>query len=154
MPGRIPIGEVEDDAGKKSGFGCAQQKSHDVKHGCAFQKHEGHGDEAPEDHDAGDPDAGADAMEDEVAGDFKDEVADEEEAGAEAENAAEDFIVNAEDSLEMEFGKADVDAVDVGDDVAEKKQGHEPETDAPGDGALLLSGELAGGSGRHGRQVL
>ncbi|MNN08620.1 hypothetical protein D3C81_1214810 [compost metagenome] len=82
--GREPVGQIEDDARVEPGFGDPQQEAHDVEgHRCAHQGH-GRGDDAPGDHDACDPQPCADAMEDQVAGDFHEEVGNEEDPCAKA----------------------------------------------------------------------
>ena len=142
FPVRIPVGEVKHDAGEKSGLRRAEEEAHHVKRRGAVDEHEAHRDDAPDDHDPRDPDARADAMQDEVARHFEDEIADEKEARAEAVNAVENGRIDAQHFLQMQLGEADIDAVDVGDDVTEKEQRQE----APGDlrerGAFERVGEL------------
>ena len=114
---REPVGEVEDHAGEESGFGNAQQQACGVElHGCADQRGE-RGDDAPGDDDAADPDARADLVQHDVAGDFEGEVAEEEDAGADSVDA----VAELEVAQHLELGEAYVDAVDVGDDVADAR---------------------------------
>ena len=96
--------------------------------------HEG-GDDAPTDHDAADPESGPGAVKDDVAGDFKEEVAQKENAGAHGE----DGVGKPGDVMHGQFGEADIDSVDVGQDVAGEKNGNQPEGDLAVDGG-----------GRHG----
>ena len=63
---REPLHEIEDDSGKKAGLGHAKQKTHGVKlRRCADEEH-GHGEDPPCDHDAGEPAACSEAIEQEV----------------------------------------------------------------------------------------
>ena len=82
-------------------------------------------DDSPTDHDAGDPKAGSGAVEDDISGDFEEEVAKEEDAGAGSENG----IGEPGDVVHGQFGKADVDPVDVGEDVTGEENGDESEGD-------------------------
>ena len=77
------------------------------------------GDDTPADHDPGNPDPRPDLLEDHIAGDLEQEVADEEDAGAEAV----DRIAEVEVDSHPQLGEADVDSVQVGRDVAEEQQG-------------------------------
>ncbi|MNE25120.1 hypothetical protein D3C80_1184390 [compost metagenome] len=79
---RIPEGEIEDDAGEESGFEQAEQETHDVELRRRGDQQGGAGGQAPEDHDAHDGDARADALQQHVARHFEDHVADEEHGGA------------------------------------------------------------------------
>ena len=69
--------------------------------------------------DAAYPDASADFVEDDVAGDFEDEIAQEEDASSEAVDALGELEVGEH----LQLGEADVDAIDVRDDVAEEEDG-------------------------------
>jgi hypothetical protein len=68
-------------------------------------------------------------LEDQVTGDFKDEVADEEESGAKPVNAVKDVFIHAEGLAEVELGESDVDAVNVSYDVADEEERQESESD-------------------------
>ena len=115
--GGEPVGEVEDHAGEEAGFGDAEQAGAwcRTRPGRADERGAA-GDDAPGDEDAADPDARADLVQDEVAGDFEEEVAEEEDAGAEAVDALRELEV----AEHLQLGEADVDAIDVGDDVGER----------------------------------
>jgi len=86
------------------------------------ESHQGR-DDSPTDHDAGDPEPGSGAVEDDVAGDFEEEVAKEEDAGA----GGKDGVREPGDVVHGQFGETDVDAVDVGEDVTGEENGDEPE---------------------------
>jgi len=75
-----PVGEVEDDPRKKAGFGDAEEEAKKVeREGALAKSHEG-GDDSPADHDAGDPEAGSGALEDEISRNLEEKVTEEEDA--------------------------------------------------------------------------
>src|SRR5260370_8068949 len=80
-----PVGEVKDDAREKSGFRDAEQKAQQVEAFGAARQHHRHRDDTPRNHDSADPDTRADPPQHEIAGYLEYEIADEEDAGAEAE---------------------------------------------------------------------
>jgi hypothetical protein len=61
-------------------------------------------------------------LQDHVAGHLKEEIADEEDAGAHAVNR----IAHPQVLLHLELGEAYVNAIDVRQNVAEKQEGHQP----------------------------
>jgi hypothetical protein len=112
--GRVPIGQVQDDAREEPGFGRAQQEAQDVEHVHAGHEHHAGGNDAPGDHDARDPDLRAHFVQDDVAGNLENEVADEEDAGAQPVHrfAELQFLQH------LQLGEAHVHAVQVGHHVA------------------------------------
>ena len=76
---------------------------------------------APGDHDAGEPAARSEAVEQKVRGDLAGGVAEEEEARAEAVDGGAEVQV----AVHLEGGEADVDAIHVGGAVAEGDEGNE-----------------------------
>ncbi|MDR6355279.1 hypothetical protein Q3H58_001950 [Pseudomonas psychrotolerans] len=76
-----------------------------------------HGDDRPAEHDAGDPKARAVAVQQQIAGHLEEEVAPEEHAGAKGV----DGIAEAEVAQHVQLGEADVDAIQVGGDVAQQQ---------------------------------
>ena len=64
-------------------------------------------------------------MKNDIAWDFEEEVADEKDACTESV----DGIGELQILKHLKFGKADVDAVDIGDDVTDEQDGHQ----TPGD---------------------
>ena len=107
--------EVEDDAGEESGFGDAQEEARGVELPWGADEEHEDGDDSPGDHDAGEPAAGSEAIEEQVRGDFAGGVAEEEEACAESVDGGAEVKI----AVHLERGKADVDAVHVGCAVAE-----------------------------------
>ncbi len=82
LPRRKPVGQVEDHAGKESGLAHAEQKAQHVKRQRAAHKHHAHGDDAPADHDAGNPFARPDLYQHQVAGQIEQRGAEKEDARA------------------------------------------------------------------------
>src|SRR6266852_4874595 len=81
----IPVGEIEKHAGKISGFGDAEQKADCQQLVNAVDEASKGGEEPPGKEDAGDPDTCADFVHQEIAGNFKGGVAEEEDAGNQSE---------------------------------------------------------------------
>src|SRR5207237_1665704 len=113
-------GEVEDHAGEEARLRDAQQEAEEIEAPRAADEHHRRRDQAPGDHDARDPEARTQALEQQVARHLEEEVTDEEDAGT----AAIDPVVEAEICPHLERCEADIDAVEVGDDVE-----HEHERD-------------------------
>jgi len=120
-----PIGQVKDDAGEKSGFGDAKKEAEDVEGGSAVAEGHQGGDNSPADHDAGDPESGSRPVENEVSGNLEEEVTEKEDAGS----GGEDGIREPRDLMHGQFGEADIDPVDISQDVTRKEDGDEPEGD-------------------------
>jgi hypothetical protein len=79
------------------------------------------GEQSPAQHDAGDPFARAEAFEQQIGRHLEDEIGDEEDAGAEAESG----LRQAEILVHGERGKAHIDPVEIGDEVADDEEGYE-----------------------------
>jgi hypothetical protein len=80
---RIPIGQVQQHARDKSGFGEAEQKAQGVEH--HRRGHEGHGarDHCPGNHNTGNPEPGAYFVHDDIARYLEQDIAEEEDTGPE-----------------------------------------------------------------------
>ena len=99
--------------GKKAGFGGAQQKAYPVKLMWSMDEAGEDGNNAPGDHDAGNPGAGAPALDQHRSRDLEEKITHKEDAGAKAI----DFGRKAQSAGHLQCGVAEVDAVEVGDDV-------------------------------------
>ncbi|MNT10340.1 hypothetical protein D3C72_1451650 [compost metagenome] len=119
--GREPVGQVQDHAGIETRFGEAEQEAHHVELGRRLHEHEQRRDDAPGDHDPRDPDARADLVHQQVARHLEQEVADEEQPCAQAEHGFGEGQVLAH----LQLGEADIDAVQVGDHVAQHQERHD-----------------------------
>src|SRR5262249_3033313 len=84
------------------------------------------GDQAPGNHDAGDPFAGAPTLDDDGAGNFEDQIAEEEHAGAETV----DPVAEVEDESHVEGDVHDIDGIQEIDYVEDKVLRHEACEDA------------------------
>ena len=122
---RVPEGQVQDDAGEEAGLEGAEQEAQHVELHRRGHEHHARGDDAPAEHDSQQRLARADLLEHQIAGHFEEEVADEEDAGAQAV----DGVAEGQRLLHLQLRVADVDAVEVGDEVADDQQRH----DAPAD---------------------
>src|SRR6185312_12397991 len=80
--GRVPVGEIKDDARKEPGFGDAEQEAKNIKTPYAARERHQRRNDAPRHHDAGDPAAGAESFQSQIAWHLENKVADEEDAGA------------------------------------------------------------------------
>ncbi len=119
-----PAPQIKDHAGKKSGFGGAQQKTQQVKAARAGDKNHRRRNNSPDHHDHGDPLARANLGQSQVAGHLKKEISGKEDTGAQAI----DFIAEAQLPLHLQGGKAHIDSIQVGDDIKQKQEGQQ----APG----------------------
>jgi hypothetical protein len=119
-----PQGQIKDDAGKEAGFGDAQQHADQVEGVLAAhagragdvgnERHQA-GQEAPAQHDARNPFACAEALQQQVRRHLEQEIGEEENAGAKAESR----LRQAQILIHRQRGKADIDAVQIGDEVAD-----------------------------------
>src|SRR5271169_2719384 len=117
-----PVGEVQDNSRKISGFGQAQQESHDIELVHVLHKTRQSSDKPPTEQDAGDPNASADLVQQVVAGYFEKEIAEEEDAAQKAELLAG----NRQVLVHGQGGKTNVNAVDEGNDEDSEQKWNEP----------------------------
>ncbi len=138
--GREPVRQVQDHAGEETRLGDAEREAERCEAPRPRDEHHGRRDDAPADHDPGDPDACADASHDEVARHLEDGVAPEEEARAECVRR----IAQADVAVHLERREPDVHAIEVGDRVAQEdvRQQSQPH--------LHDGGGPEGIDGRHG----
>lgn len=142
---RKPLAQVVHDPWKKARFRNAEDEAEHVElDRCAHERH-GDGDHAPREHDARDPPPRPHAREQQIARHLEQRVADEEDAGAEAERLG----AEAEVAVHLERREPDVRAVEEVEDVEDEQERHEP----PRDGAhrLALERGVAAVAGRADR---
>ena len=132
--GGKPGAEVERHAREEAGFGHAEQQPQHVEAVRADREARRRRHQAPRDHDPRQPDARADTIQRQVAGDLEQAVADEEHAGAEAElrRRQPDRLVH------RQRGEADVVAIEVVEDVADDQDRHQPPADLGEDAAFRV----------------
>ncbi|MNZ80759.1 hypothetical protein D3C78_994030 [compost metagenome] len=148
VAGRIPAVDVDQDAGEEAGLGGTEQESQDVEAGRPLHQQQAGRQGAPDHHDGGDPAARPEAFQHQVAGHAAEHVGDEEHPGAETV----DGLAEAEIGAHLQLGEADVDPIEMGEEVADQQQGHQLPADAlvsvPADGQTGSGG--GGGSYGHG----
>ena len=145
MLGGKPIGQVEEDAGKKSGFGKTQKESKGNKaRPVPGDRHQA-GNDAPAHHDPGDPEPRSDAVQDVIARYLEQGVADEEAPGPPTEENGR----KPEIAVHRQRGKADVDPVEISRDIANDKEGDEAARDLRDH---LVRVDVASGFGRNRRK--
>jgi hypothetical protein len=84
----VPHGDVVGDAGEETALGEPEQAAHGEQpaKGLDDAEHDGH--EAPDDHDAGDPDGGPKALHGHVGGDLGDDVKGKEDGDGDLDDGA------------------------------------------------------------------
>ena len=111
--------------GKKPASAKPSRDAEQIKTPGAADDHHGRRDQPPADQDPSDPTPGADAAQNQVAGDLENEIADVENAGSQRIGP----LPHLEIVEHLQAGEADVDAVQDVDDVKQKQKGKQ----APGD---------------------
>jgi hypothetical protein len=113
------MADVDNQAWKKTGFGQAQHKSQYIKLVLRLHEAHQHGDDAPRNHYAGNPTAGAPLLDQDAAGNLEQKIAPEKNAGAEAEN----LISERQLVLHLQRRIADVNAIEISNDKEDEKVG-------------------------------
>jgi len=103
-----PVGQIQNDARIEAGFEYAEQKSQRVKRRRRLHEHRRNRCQAPADRDAHDGLPGADPLQQQVAWHLEEEVAEKENAGAEAIDRLAPFQIVEH----RELDEADVDTID------------------------------------------
>src|SRR3954451_12105267 len=119
---REPIRQVEDHARKEPRLRNPQQTAnYDKARGTLNECHTGR-DYSPRDHDTSDPPPSPCLLQHKVARDLKNEIAEEEYTGTKAINIRR----NAEIGVHPDGSKANIDPVDVRQDVGDEQNRHQP----------------------------
>jgi hypothetical protein len=126
------VREVDDDAGEETGFGDAEQKPHNVELHRRTDKCRASRNQAPSDENSREPFARAPSFDEECTGNFQREIAEEEDADAQAE----DFVGELQVAGHAQLGEADIGPVEISHQIKKDHQRH----DAPGDFASQHSG--------------
>ena len=110
LPGKACLGHAEDESHRQEALWPLDPSHHT-------------GAQAPSEQNPGDPHAGADANQHQVAGNLEDAVSDEENARSQSIGIRTqlDLLVHGQG------GKADVDPVEVRGDVEQRQQRHQPQ---------------------------
>ena len=129
---REPVGQVQDDAREKARLGYPKEETENVEGGgVVAEGHQG-GDDSPTDHDTGDPESGSRAVQNEVGRNFKNKVTDEKYSCS----CSKHGIGEPGDLAHRKFGEANVDPVDISQDVTGEEDGDESEGDLAVDGGV------------------
>lgn len=137
----VPKGKVIHQPGKQARLEHAQQETHRRDAGKALRAPEGHGHAAPAEHEERDPAAGAQLLEEHVAGDLEDGVGDEEDHEGDDElvvgHVRRGLHVVAGARVE-DLGVADVGAVEEAEEVDGGGEGDDAEILLPDEAPLCL----------------
>ena len=118
VAGRKPVGEVEDHAREEPGLGNPEEQPQGVEARFAPHEHHRGGHDPPGDHDPRDPDARPEPVQQQVARDLEDGVAQEEDPGAESVRG----VAQADVRVHLQRREPDVYAIQVGDDVQQEHE--------------------------------
>ena len=111
-----PIGQEEDDPWKEAGLGSAEEEAdHEEARFVPDQSHSGR-QQTPGHHDPGDPQPRPEPLERQIARHFEEEVAEKEDSGAPSEYRCGE----AEIAVHLQCGEADIDPIEVADEVTER----------------------------------
>src|SRR5262249_40829000 len=135
---RNPVRQVKDDAGKESRLCNSKEDPRRIERPDIVHEHHAHRHDSPADQDPGDPPSCADALENQVARDFEEAVANEEQS----RSLAKLRVVQPEIFLQRGRGESDVDAIEVGDHVTDEGEWNQPPDDAADDLAVNVSGSV------------
>ena len=119
---RKPVRQEQDDAGKEASLGDAEDETQRIEAVGAPNERMAHREDAPAQHDAGDPDARAGFLHDEVARHLKEEIADEEDARTNSEGGRR----QADVLVHRQGGEADVHAIEIGSEITPDEKRNEP----------------------------
>src|SRR5580704_6746057 len=116
MQWREPVGEIENHAGEEAGLGEPQGEPQDDEADRPPGEDEGARHQAPADHDAANPAARSDLLEDQIARHLENEITPEKCAGAEPENirTQPEFLVHGQ------RGKPDIHTIEIADKIKHK----------------------------------
>ena len=119
---REPLRQVEEKTGEESGLGRPEDEPQRVEAPRAADEHHRRRRDPPRDHDARDPEPDADAHQQQIAGDLEDRVGNEKQPGAEAVHSG----AEAEIAVHRQRREADVDPIEIGDDVEREHERQQP----------------------------
>ncbi|MNN43951.1 hypothetical protein D3C81_1582170 [compost metagenome] len=123
--GREPVVEVKNHPWEEARLTDAEQEAQHVEHGAGLDMEErgkwlgkcdSHRDDGPAQHDAGDPEPRAVSMQQQIARNLKQEVAPEENAGAQGV----DGITELQILQHAQFRESDVHPVEIGSHVTQQ----------------------------------
>src|SRR5580693_3540213 len=126
---REPVGQEQNDPRKEAGLGRTEQETDDEKAPLVPDQRHGGRQQAPGHHDPSDPQPRSEPLERQIARHFEEEITEEKDAGAPTEHCRGE----AEILVHLERGEADIDAIEVAEEVAERHEGYDPPADLADD---------------------
>ncbi len=132
-----PMGQIDNDARQKSRLRGAQEKTHQIKFPRRVDEGHQHSHKSPGDHDASDPTARTPSLHNQCAGDFQQEVTEEEDTCPHANHT----IAESKVAGHLESGGPNVHSIQESDNVQHKQEGQKTPCDTmPGAPANLGRG--------------
>jgi hypothetical protein len=125
VPVGKPVGKEHHDAGIEPGLGQAQEEAHGHEAPRASAERGGAREQAPGHHDARNPEPRPDFFQDDVARHLEQDIAPEEGARRHAEGRG----VEAQILVHGERGEADVDTVEIAEEIGEDGEGQQAQID-------------------------
>ncbi|MNV36341.1 hypothetical protein D3C71_1278140 [compost metagenome] len=111
----------------------------------AGHEHHAGGNDPPRNHDPRDPDPGPYLVQDDVAGNLENEIADEENAGAQPIHRFAELKL----LQHLQLGEPHIDAVQIGHDIADHQQRYQPPAHLAIDAVLLTRRDRRRDPGGH-----
>ena len=127
LAGRHPLAQVEHDAREKTGFRHSQQQAQSVELVCGL--HQGHqgSHHTPAQQDAADPTAGSNPLKDQVAGNLKQHVTEEENSCGDAIACGAEAEILAHPCCR----EGDVDPIEVGNQIEQEQKRQQMPANSP-----------------------
>ena len=111
---REPVGQEQNDSGKETGLGRAEQEPDDKEAPSVPDQRHGGREQPPGHHNPGNPKPRPEPLERQIARHFEEEVPEKEDPGAPAEHCRSETEI----AVHLQRGKADIDAIQVANEVA------------------------------------
>src|SRR5215831_14221194 len=120
------MAKIDNYSRKETGLGEAQQKSQHIELILRLYETHQYRDDAPGDHDAGNPAARAPLLDQNASRNLEQEVAEEKDAGAEPQ----DLISERQVTFHLQRGITHVDPIEISNDKEDEKIGHQSPHDS------------------------
>src|SRR5882724_1114443 len=111
--------QINNHAGEKTRFSESKQKTRDVKLKRRLHERSERRRESPYNHNSANKPSGAPFFHQQRAGNFQQKIPPKEKPGPKADNSV---VESRQVASHGQFGNRNIDAIDIGDDVTEKKQ--------------------------------
>lgn len=133
---RKPARQVQQDAGEEARLGRTGEQAKGVEPGRGAHEQQAGGQQAPADHHDRHPAPGANALQDQITGHPASEVTDEEDPRAQPVHG----LAHAQIAQHLQLGEADVDPVQVIEQIADEQERDQPPQDLAVGGAHAIGG--------------